>query len=134
MPDRSWLAVSADLLSSPGQLVERGRKLQISLLSGVQVDPCRVMGKDVTLFHHASDDPAGIGGQYLAQAQAWFDSMWSAVSRDQPDELADRARCQDPVPAAGLRRPGVCRLRRTACSAGRPDAPRPVRRERLSLA
>ncbi len=53
-------------------------------LDGKPVPMFDLMGKDVTLFHHANDDPAGIGGQYLAQAQAWFDSMWSTVSRDQP--------------------------------------------------
>ena len=42
-----------------------------------------LMGKDVTLFHYASDDPSGIGEQYIDQAQAWFDSMWSTVSRVQ---------------------------------------------------
>ena len=53
-------------------------------LDGKPVPMVDLMGKDVTLFHHASDDPAGIGEQYLTQAQAWFDSMWSTVSRDQP--------------------------------------------------
>jgi DNA-binding transcriptional regulator YhcF (GntR family) len=52
-------------------------------LDGQPVPMFDLMGKDVTLFHYASDDPAGIGGQYLAQAQDWFDSMWSTVSRDQ---------------------------------------------------
>jgi DNA-binding transcriptional regulator YhcF (GntR family) len=52
-------------------------------LDGEPVPMFDLMGKDVTLFHYASDDPAGIGGQYLAQAQAWFDSMWATVSRDQ---------------------------------------------------
>jgi len=53
-------------------------------LDGQAVPMFDLMGKDVTLFHYAADDPAGIGGQYLTQAQAWFDSMWSTVSRDQP--------------------------------------------------
>jgi DNA-binding transcriptional regulator YhcF (GntR family) len=53
-------------------------------LDGKPVPMFDLMGKDITLFHHASNDPAGIGGQYLAHAQAWFDSMWSTVSRDQP--------------------------------------------------
>jgi hypothetical protein len=52
-------------------------------LDGNPVPMFDLMGKDVTLFHYASDDPTGIGGQYLAQAQDWFDSMWSTVSRDQ---------------------------------------------------
>ena len=42
-----------------------------------------LMGKDATMFHYEQgDDPDSIGGQYVAQAQAWFDSMWSTVSRD----------------------------------------------------
>jgi DNA-binding transcriptional regulator YhcF (GntR family) len=53
-------------------------------LDGQPVPMFDLMGKDVTLFHHASDDPAGIGAQYLAQAQDWFDSMWGTVSRNQP--------------------------------------------------
>jgi hypothetical protein len=41
-----------------------------------------LMGKDATMFHYeSSDDPADIGGHYVQQAQAWFDSMWSTVSR-----------------------------------------------------
>jgi DNA-binding transcriptional regulator YhcF (GntR family) len=54
-------------------------------LNGEPVAMYDLMGKDVTLFHHETgDDPASIGGQYIAQAQAWFDSMWSTVSRAQP--------------------------------------------------
>jgi DNA-binding transcriptional regulator YhcF (GntR family) len=42
-----------------------------------------LMGKDATMFHYEQGaDPDSIGGQYVAQAQAWFDSMWSTVSRD----------------------------------------------------
>jgi hypothetical protein len=51
-------------------------------LDGQPVPMFDLMGKDVTLFHYDADDSAAIGGQYLAQAQAWFDSMWSTVSRD----------------------------------------------------
>ncbi len=54
-------------------------------LGGEPVPMYDLMGKDVTLFHHETgDDPASIGGQYVAQAQTWFDSMWSTVSRAQP--------------------------------------------------
>ena len=53
-------------------------------LDGEPVPMFDLMGKDVTLFHHASGDPAGIGAQYLAQAQDWFNSMWDTVSRNQP--------------------------------------------------
>ena len=53
-------------------------------LDGKPVPMFDLMGKDVTLFHYACDDASGIGGQYLAQAQGWYDSMWSTVSRDQP--------------------------------------------------
>jgi hypothetical protein len=54
-------------------------------LHGQPVPMYDLMGKDVTLFHYEKgDDPAGIGAQYVDQAQAWFDSMWATVSRDQP--------------------------------------------------
>ena len=53
-------------------------------LDGQPVPMFDLMGKDVTLFHYAADDPTGIGEQYLAQAQAWFDSMWGTVSSNQP--------------------------------------------------
>jgi hypothetical protein len=53
-------------------------------LHGEQVPMYDLMGKDATLFHYETgDDPTGVGAQYVAQAQAWFDSMWSTVSRDQ---------------------------------------------------
>jgi DNA-binding transcriptional regulator YhcF (GntR family) len=54
-------------------------------LHGEQVPMYDLMGKDVTLFHYETDDdPTGVGAQYVAQAQGWFDSMWATVSRDQP--------------------------------------------------
>lgn len=44
-----------------------------------------LMGKDATMFHHEeADDPSSVGGQFVAQAQAWFDSMWATVSRAHP--------------------------------------------------
>ncbi len=53
-------------------------------LHGEQVPMYDLMGKDATLFHYETgDDPTGVSAQYVAQAQAWFDSMWSTVSRDQ---------------------------------------------------
>ena len=40
-----------------------------------------LMGKDAVLFHHTiSDDDTSIGSQYVEQARAWFDSIWSTVS------------------------------------------------------
>ena len=40
-----------------------------------------LMGKDAVLFHHTiSDDDASIGSQYVEEARAWFDSIWSTVS------------------------------------------------------
>jgi hypothetical protein len=53
-------------------------------LGGQAVPIFDLMGKDATMFHYESgDDPDSIGAQYVDQAQAWFDSMWSTVSRDQ---------------------------------------------------
>ena len=44
-----------------------------------------LMGQDATMFHHEQgDDPSGTGGQFVAQAQAWFDSMWATVNRSHP--------------------------------------------------
>ncbi|MFF5204558.1 GntR family transcriptional regulator [Streptosporangium sp. NPDC000396] len=42
-----------------------------------------VMGKDSVLFHHSvTEDPASTGSQYVSQARAWFDSMWTTISRN----------------------------------------------------
>ena len=52
-------------------------------LHGDPVPMYDLMGKDATMFHYEQgDDPSSIGAQYVAQAQAWFDSMWATVSRD----------------------------------------------------
>ena len=52
-------------------------------LHGESVPMYDLMGKDATMFHYEQGgDPDSIGGQYVTQAQAWFDSMWSTVSRD----------------------------------------------------
>jgi DNA-binding transcriptional regulator YhcF (GntR family) len=52
-------------------------------LHGETVPMYDLMGKDATMFHYEQGgDPDSIGGQYVVQAQAWFDSMWSTVSRD----------------------------------------------------
>jgi hypothetical protein len=41
------------------------------------------MGRDATLFHHAtSDDDTSSGSQYVEQMQTWFDTIWRTVSRD----------------------------------------------------
>jgi hypothetical protein len=54
-------------------------------LKGEPVPMYDLMGKDATMFHYErGDDPASIGGQYINQAQAWFDSMWSTVSSQRP--------------------------------------------------
>jgi DNA-binding transcriptional regulator YhcF (GntR family) len=41
-----------------------------------------LMGKDTTLFHHSVDDVTSGGRQYVEQAQLWFESVWSTVSRE----------------------------------------------------
>jgi hypothetical protein len=42
-----------------------------------------LVGKEATMFHHtAGDDPDSTGGQYVAQAQACFDSLWTTGSHD----------------------------------------------------
>ena len=40
------------------------------------------MGKDTLLFHQAADgDPDSAGGQYVAEATRWFDSVWTTIVR-----------------------------------------------------
>lgn len=42
-----------------------------------------LMGKDAALFHHeASEDSEATGTRYVAEATAWFESLWTTVSRD----------------------------------------------------
>jgi DNA-binding transcriptional regulator YhcF (GntR family) len=42
-----------------------------------------LMGKDAALFHHTiSDDDTAIGSQYVEQARAWFDSIWTTISHE----------------------------------------------------
>jgi DNA-binding transcriptional regulator YhcF (GntR family) len=44
-----------------------------------------LMGKDALLFHHTiSDDDTAIGSQYVEQARAWFDSIWTTISHQPP--------------------------------------------------
>ncbi|PPJ07738.1 GntR family transcriptional regulator [Nocardia nova] len=42
-----------------------------------------LMGKDATLFHHASDvDPDSKDSQFVRQSELWFESIWTTVARD----------------------------------------------------
>jgi hypothetical protein len=45
-----------------------------------------LMGKDATMFHyeHGDDQASSLGGQFVDQAQAWFDSIWATVSTQRP--------------------------------------------------
>lgn len=50
--------------------------------SGDDFDMFDVTGKDSVLFHHAAGGGQGpAGAQYVEQARAWFDSMWTSVGR-----------------------------------------------------
>lgn len=50
---------------------------------GGPVEVYDVLGKDVSLFHFAvGDQDDGIPSQYVAQARAWFDSVWNTIARD----------------------------------------------------
>ena len=41
------------------------------------------MGKDATMYQfQAWFDPDALSALYVNQAQAWFDSMWTTVSRE----------------------------------------------------
>ncbi len=42
-----------------------------------------LMGKDAVLFHQAASDEAdAIGTQYVREAFAWFESMWTSIAKD----------------------------------------------------
>ena len=43
-----------------------------------------VLGKDVPLFHFATgdDDDDDLGALYVAQARAWFESVWTTIARE----------------------------------------------------
>ncbi|MGW4412014.1 GntR family transcriptional regulator [Nonomuraea sp. NPDC004702] len=44
-----------------------------------------LMGKDSELFHFAlSDGPHSTSAHYVQQTSAWFDAMWSSVTREAP--------------------------------------------------
>jgi DNA-binding transcriptional regulator YhcF (GntR family) len=44
-----------------------------------------LMGKDVTLFHHATnDDDTSPGSQYVEQMTTWFDTIWTTVAHKAP--------------------------------------------------
>jgi DNA-binding transcriptional regulator YhcF (GntR family) len=50
--------------------------------SGDEVDTYDVTSKDSMLFHHAVTGTAALAdAQYVEQARAWFDSMWTSLGR-----------------------------------------------------
>lgn len=52
-------------------------------INGQQVEIFDPMGKDSTLFQSsATDDPDSKESQFVEQAQAWFEGMWSTVARE----------------------------------------------------
>lgn len=52
-------------------------------LSGELRSMYDLMGKEIVLFHHAAtDNDTSTGSQYVEQARAWFDTMWSTISRE----------------------------------------------------
>jgi DNA-binding transcriptional regulator YhcF (GntR family) len=52
-------------------------------IDGAPVEIFDPMGKDATLFHYAmSDDEDAIDTLYVAQARAWFESVWATVARE----------------------------------------------------
>jgi DNA-binding transcriptional regulator YhcF (GntR family) len=42
-----------------------------------------VLGKDVPLFQFAIGDEDDLATQYVEQARAWFDSVWTTIAREQ---------------------------------------------------
>ncbi len=52
-------------------------------LDGESVAIWDLMGKDTTLFHHASEsDPDSTGSQFVSQSQLWFTSLWNSLAKD----------------------------------------------------
>lgn len=52
-------------------------------IDGDSVQLYDVMGRDATLFHFsATDDETSNGPQYVAQARAWFESVWTTVATE----------------------------------------------------
>ena len=52
-------------------------------VKGESIPMFDVLGKDVPLFHFAvEDDETSEGSQYVVQARAWFDSVWSTIGRE----------------------------------------------------
>ena len=58
-------------------------KQHMVVLKGEERSIYDLMGKDVTLFHHAAtEDPDSIGSAFVQQASNWFESMWNTISQD----------------------------------------------------
>ncbi|AHH17665.1 hypothetical protein NONO_c28750 [Nocardia nova SH22a] len=52
-------------------------------LDGDSVAIWDLMGKDTTLFHHASEaDPDSKASRFVSQSQLWFTSLWNSVAKD----------------------------------------------------
>lgn len=52
-------------------------------LDGERKDLYDVMGRDTVLFHHSlTDDPSSTSSQYVGQARAWFESVWTTISHE----------------------------------------------------
>jgi hypothetical protein len=51
-------------------------------VAGERIQAFDPMGKDAALFHHTTDnDPDSMPSQYVQQAIAWFDSIWTTIAR-----------------------------------------------------
>ena len=45
--------------------------------------PVSLVGKDATLFHYSrTDDTDSDDGEYIDEAQRWFDTIWTTIGRD----------------------------------------------------
>jgi DNA-binding transcriptional regulator YhcF (GntR family) len=51
-------------------------------IDGQSIPTFDPMGKDTALFHHTAEtDPEALSSQYVAEAAAWFDSIWTTIAR-----------------------------------------------------
>ena len=52
------------------------------IINGETVPTFDPMGKDTALFHHTAEaDPEALSSQYVAEAAAWFESIWTTIAR-----------------------------------------------------
>ena len=71
-----YLINEADLFFGFYPILERALSID-----GTEHQIFDLMGKDATLFHHQrSDDDDDTNSRFVAEAMAWFESVWSSIA------------------------------------------------------